>query len=209
MSQVAEHRTGNFLTRLVADTKVRTKILASSVVVIVITMLVGLLCVQRMSDLSAQMEDMKNEQVEGMNQIATMRQGIGGMFRGMLLFSFYTDAAAKSDAVEEAKAADKVVDDAFAGYSALNVGTNASAERTEAVEAFGAGWELYKNLRNVNFFGEAAPTGFTLPADVLAAYGEAEKAMTDGLNQMQSVEVADSDHAAVEGQATYESAVPS
>ncbi len=81
MSQVAEPRRGNLLTRLVADTNVRTKILASSVVVIVITILVGVLSVQRMSALSSQLKDMKNEQVAGMAELTTIRQGIGAMYR--------------------------------------------------------------------------------------------------------------------------------
>ncbi|MDR7277797.1 methyl-accepting chemotaxis protein [Catenuloplanes atrovinosus] len=205
MSQVAEPRRGNLLTRLVADTNVRTKILASSVVVIVITILVGVLSVQRMSALSSQLKDMKNEQVAGMAELTTIRQGIGAMYRAMMLYSLYPEAQ-KPTAVEETRAADTVVDDALGRYQALNVGTNASEERTAAVEAFSAGRDDYRNLRDVTYFGEAAPAGFTPPSDVAAAYGEAEQAMTEGLNRMQAVESADADRAAADSQASYESA---
>ncbi len=156
MSQYAEARGGNVFARMVADTNVRTKILASSVVVIVITVLVGVLCVQRMSTLSAQIDDMKNEQVEGMGYLATARQGIGGMFRGMLLFGVTPDKAA---AIVETKAGDKVVDDAIAEYAKLNTGTNLSTERAAAIEAFVAGFADYKTLRNVNFFQERRRPG--------------------------------------------------
>jgi methyl-accepting chemotaxis protein len=205
MSQYAEHRAG-FLARLVADTKVRTKILASSVVVIVITVLVGMLCVQRMSTLSTQLEEMKNEQVEGMGYLATARQGIGGMFRGMLLFGLGAAVSPPADAIKETKAGDKVVDDAIAAYVALNVGTNASAERGKAIDAFLAGFSDYKTLRNVNFFQEAAPPGYTLPADTAAAYGTAEKSMTDGLDALQAAESAEADKAAKAALSTYQNA---
>ncbi|MFI5845154.1 methyl-accepting chemotaxis protein [Catenuloplanes sp. NPDC051500] len=206
MSQYAERRTGNVFARLVADVNVRTKILASSVVVIVITVLVGMLCVQRMSTLSGQLESMKNEQVEGMSYLATMRQGIGGMFRGMLLFSLGNAISPSAEAVKETKAGDQMVDDALAEYSKLNTGSNASAERTAAIEDFTKGFTDYKALRNVNFFQEAAPAGYTLPADTLGAYGVAEKAMTDGLNTLQATESAEADDAAKAALSTYKTA---
>ncbi len=53
----------------------------------------------------------------------------------MMLYSLYPEAQ-KPTAVEETRAADTVVDDALGRYQALNVGTNASEERTAAVEAF-------------------------------------------------------------------------
>ncbi|GAB7044301.1 MULTISPECIES: methyl-accepting chemotaxis protein [Catenuloplanes] len=206
MSQVAEHRSGGVLTRLVADTKVRTKILASSVVVIAITILVGVLCVQRMSSLAAQLDDMNREQVAGTAHLGTMQQGLSGMFRGMLLFSLGADAAAKQDAVADTKEADTMISDALAEYTALNVGTNASAERTTAIEAFTTGFTDYTNLRDVNYFQLPLPAGYTLPADPLAAYGTAETAMRDGLAQLQELEAADSAAAAEEAQSSYANA---
>ena len=195
--------TRNALGGWLADRPIAVKIFSTVVLVALVGVLVGVLGISRMGNLGDGLQRMKTHNVGNMGDLATLRGGMAKMFRGMMQYASFPTAAEKAKAVTATKVGDTVIDGALAAYTA-SIG--ASAVRQAPLTQFTEGWTTYRNLRNVAVFKEAPPSGYTMPANARAAYGEAATAMNDGIDALQAVESSEADRAAVAGAASYRSA---
>ncbi|WP_243755159.1 methyl-accepting chemotaxis protein [Paractinoplanes brasiliensis] len=186
-----------------ADRPIAMKIFSTVLLVALVGVLVGVLGITRMANLGDGLQQMKAQNVENMGHLATLRGGMAKMFRGMMQFSLASATpAAKVTAGNAIRAADAVVNEALADYTAA-VGD--SAARQAPLNQFVEGWTAYQILRNVTIFNEPVPASYT-GATGNEAYAAAAANMNNGIDALQAAESSEADKAAAAGAASYRSA---
>jgi methyl-accepting chemotaxis protein len=185
------------------DRPIAVKIFTTVLLVALVGVLVGVLGMTRMAKLGDGLQQMKTQNVENMGHLATLRGGMAKMFRGMMQYGLATATpASKATAGAAIRAADVVVNEALADYTAA-VGD--SAARQAPLNQFIEGWTAYQVLRNVSIFHEAVPASYT-GATGTPAYAAAAAKMNEGIDALQAAESSEADSAAAAGAASYRSA---
>ena len=173
-----------------ADLSVATKSLAAATIAGLVALGVGGLSVARMGTLNGDVLSMKAEHVDSLEQLSVIGRGTGAGFEA-LFRTMYGAARKDLDTVQQARVmaadADTQVDEAVAAYGKIAAG---SPERQAALGAFTEAQEQFRILRNTVVFGEAPPSGVTLPAQAQLkdAYTKASADMTAALAALQQLE---------------------
>ncbi|XVV16647.1 methyl-accepting chemotaxis protein [Actinoplanes sp. CA-131856] len=194
---------GNSVTRWFANMKINSKIGVLVAVLTVAALGVGVIGINRMSTLNDELETMKSKHVESMANLLGVQGGMSDMYREMLIYSLGASAAEKADAITQTKAADAEIDASLEAYSAAAAG---SATRQAAVTTLTEAFATYRDLRNVLLYRESPPSGFTMPADVGAAFDEAEGAVNNTVDQLRNLEKTEANDRAEKASAAYSTA---
>ncbi|MFI5938349.1 methyl-accepting chemotaxis protein [Actinoplanes sp. NPDC051494] len=175
-----------------ADRRMAMKTALPAVAMGVVALLVGILALYRVSELKSDLSTMKADHVDSLQQVAEIRGGISDMFRGMLLWQLGADAAGKKLGRDAVTDADVKVTAAVDRYRVIAA---ASPGRLKTLDDFADAARTYGVLRNVLLFGEAAPSGFSLPAadKQLAALSAAEESVNTSISDLQKAEDTEAD----------------
>jgi methyl-accepting chemotaxis protein len=184
---------------LLADRSLAVKNLVAVVAMAIVAAAVGGLGVYRIAEMSHDLQQMKAEHVDGLQQIAELRGGLSNMFRGMLLHQLGTDAAGKKAGRDAVAASDAEVDTALTAYGAL---PGASAARDGALANFTTAMVDYRALRNAVVFQEPVAAGYTLPAPdkIYAAFTDLENSTNIAVADLLKFEDAQADALAKEAE---------
>jgi methyl-accepting chemotaxis protein len=196
------------LDRLLGDRSLLIKSTITAACVAVVALLVTVVSLVRMGQLRDDLQAMKTNHVDSMEQIANMRAGITGVFRSALLVN--AGRSGKDDSLVQlgltgTDAADAQVDAAVEAYRKIASDT-AAADRMGRLDAFATAFKRHAGLRDVVILGKAPPAGFEMPAadQVLPAFNTAEAGMNTAVDDLQKAEEADSDAMAVAGNRAYQ-----
>ncbi|MEV4342853.1 methyl-accepting chemotaxis protein [Actinoplanes sp. NPDC049596] len=203
MTTSTQHPGGNAVTRSFANMKINSKIGVLVAILAVAALGVGIIGINRMGALNDELTAMKTKHVESMGNLLGVQGGLATMYREMLVYSVSPTAAEKADAVTKTKAADNEIDAALKAYTAAAAG---STTRQTAVTTLGRGLSTYRDLRNVLFFRETPPAGFTAPTDVGAAFNDAEKTVNDTVDGLEDLEKTEANQRAEKAASAYSSA---
>ncbi|MDY7100736.1 MAG: methyl-accepting chemotaxis protein [Actinomycetota bacterium] len=198
--------TRNPIVALFADRSVRTKILLPVAVVIVVAVALGVLSLQRLGLVNESAEDLSAEHVAGVAALASVEKGVGGMYRGQMLFSIaqVQGPTPGIDPIPLTQQAGSDVADAMAEYVALNDGTEG---RAELAQEFIDNFTYYENLRDVAYFGLPEASGFELPPEdeITEAYIGAEASFLGSLDALVEAEATAAEAEAAEAADLYSS----
>ncbi|GAA2703044.1 methyl-accepting chemotaxis protein [Actinoplanes palleronii] len=185
---------------------IKSTVTAGCVAVVALTL--TLVSLGRMGQLRDDLQTMKTQHVDSMEQIANMRAGITNVFRGALLYD-----AGKSSKSKEltdlgltvATAADAQVATGVAAYRKIATDSGA-ADRLSGLDAFAGAFAEHAALRDVIIFGKTPPSGFQMPAvdQILPAFTKAESGMNTAMDDLQKVEESDADAMTAAGDRAYQ-----
>ncbi|MFC7533795.1 methyl-accepting chemotaxis protein [Actinoplanes sp. GCM10030250] len=196
------------LERLLGDRSLLIKSTVAAVCVALVALAVTVVALDRMGQLRDDLRTMKSHHIDGMEQIANMRDALTGMFRGMLL---YNSGGASKDAqltkmgVDATDAADQQIDAAVEGYRGV---ASDAPDRLDRLAAFAAAMQNYRALRDTLIFRKPPPAGYELPApdQILPEFARVEDAMNGAMDELQSAEEQDADRMAAAGNDSYQQA---
>ncbi|WP_229070031.1 methyl-accepting chemotaxis protein [Actinoplanes sp. DH11] len=186
-----------------ADIRVGPKIYVSVLAVAIAAVAIGVLGINRMNALNADIKNMKAEHVDGLVQLSTMRGASSDSWQETFLWQLLPDN--RDEYRERIDAADEAFSGALDAYQALAAGSaERSAAAAEVEEAFG----YFLNLRNVAIFKEAPGAGFEMPpADQVApAWTETQTRLRDAVATLQRTEGAEATEMATHAEEEYSSA---
>ncbi|MEU4419883.1 methyl-accepting chemotaxis protein [Actinoplanes sp. NPDC024001] len=188
-----------------ADFGVGTKIYVAVLAIAIAALAIGVLGVNRMSELNNGIKAMKAQHVDALVQLSTLRGAAGDGFQGLFGWAITPDAAGKAESRKTAEKADTAFVAALDSYRALAAG---SPERTEAAQKLGDAFAYYRNLRDVALFREAPAAGFEMPpADqVVAIWTKTQADLKGAIEELQRVEDAESGEMAAAAEETYRDA---
>ncbi|KUL33406.1 methyl-accepting chemotaxis protein [Actinoplanes awajinensis] len=196
------------LERLLGDRSLLIKSTITAGCVAVVALTLTLVSLGRMGQLRDDLQTMKTQHVDSMEQIANMRAGITNVFRGALLYD-----AGKSSKSKEltdlgltvATAADAQVATGVAAYRQIATDSGA-ADRLSGLDAFASAFAEHAALRDVIIFGKTPPSGFQMPAvdQILPAFTKAESGMNTAMDDLQKVEESDADAMTAAGDRAYQ-----
>ena len=199
------------LERMLGDRSLLIKSTVAAACVALVALLVTAVALSRLATLRDSLQDMKDQHVDSMEQIADMRGGLTDFFRSGLLHS--AGQSSKSQqmmqmALEAKAAAEQRIDEAVAAYRDIATASGAN-DRLEKLTAFEEAMLYHRGLSTVIIFGQAPPAGFEMPAQdqILAAFNKGEAGMTTTMNDLQVTEEADADAMAAEGNDEYHRAL--
>ncbi len=186
-----------------ADRSLAAKIAVTAVAMGLVAIVVAALALYRVAELSGDLNRMKAEHVDSLQQVAELRGGIADMFRGMTLFAAGTTAPDRQLGRDGVRAADAKIDRALTAYETIAV---AAPERRESVATFREAMTEYRALRNTVLFREAAPAGFTLPAPdrILPEFGRVEGVVNTAIAELQALEDREADELAALAEDEYQ-----
>ncbi|WP_045748185.1 methyl-accepting chemotaxis protein [Actinoplanes rectilineatus] len=194
------------LERLLGDRSLLIKSTVAAGCVALVAVMVTVLALTRMSQLRDDLQAMKSNHVDGMEQITNMRGGLAAMYRGMVIYAITvkTDIAGLKSAITTTTDADKLVDAAVAKYQAIATASGAT-DRLDALTSFSEAVAHYRALRNTILYALPLADGYTLPAaaDVGAEFTTVETAMNTAMDDLQTAEEADADAMASAGAGEY------
>ncbi|GAA0522785.1 methyl-accepting chemotaxis protein [Paractinoplanes deccanensis] len=194
---------GSPATRWFADLRINGKIGVLVAVLAVVALGVGVIGINRMGTLNDELTAMKAKHLESMADLLSVEGGLADMYREMLVYSISATAADKATAVTATKEADQEVDSALDAYAAVAAG---SATRQAAVATLDEAFATYRDLRNVLLYRESPPSGFTMPADVGAAFEKAEGTVNDTVDQLKALEKSEAEQRAGTAASAYSTA---
>ncbi|MEU4245337.1 methyl-accepting chemotaxis protein [Actinoplanes sp. NPDC026619] len=187
-----------------ADVRVNTKIYILVAFLLVVALSVGILGIVQMNKLNDNLTVMKNKHVASMGYVSSMHAGMAMMYRGIATaYASGGDKARTAAAFTQTEAADTVVDEALASYATVAAD---SPSRMAVVDTVDDAWATYKVLRNVVVFGQSPPSGFSMPTDTTTAFGAATQAITGGTDELQTLEISESDKMAADAASSYSAA---
>jgi methyl-accepting chemotaxis protein len=187
----------NPITGVLADRSLAAKNIIAVAAMAVVAVVVGGLGIYRTAEMSDDLDQMKAEHVDSLQQVAQLRGGIAEMFRGMLLFQIGTDAAGKKLGRDAVTAADANINDALGAYSRIAADSPA---RDQSLATFTEAVSNYRALRDTVLFQEPMAAGYTLPAPdrILAEFNSVEGAMNTAVADLQRLEDTEADALAKE-----------
>ena len=174
--------------RLLADRSLTVKSSIAAGCVGLVAILVAVLSIDRMSNLRDDLRIMKSDHVDSLQKVADLHSALGRMYRGELIYlTAAGDAALKQNGRAEVAAADAVTDSAVTAYRTIAA---RSPVRIKNLDEYVTANAYYRNLRDVVLFGEAAPSGFTLPAadQIESRFTTEETAMGEAVANLQASE---------------------
>ncbi|MEV6851958.1 methyl-accepting chemotaxis protein [Actinoplanes sp. NPDC051411] len=146
--------------RILGDRSMTVKTSFAAASVGVVAILVAVLSINRMSALSEDLQTMKNDHVDSLQQVATMYHGLAAMYRGGLVFRSAANAQAATIGKAAVFAGDAVVDKAAASYR--QIAANAPA-RVSELDKFVSAEAHYRALRNAVLFNMPISAPYTKP----------------------------------------------
>ncbi|GAA4946149.1 methyl-accepting chemotaxis protein [Actinoplanes utahensis] len=199
------------LERVLGDRSLLVKSTVAAACVALVALVVTAVALTRMATLRDSLQDMKDQHVDSMEQIADMRGGLTEFFRSGLLHSAGQSGRNQQMmqmALEAKAAAEQRIDESVAAYREIAT-TSGANDRLEKLTAFEEGMLRHRGLSTVIIFGQTPPAGFEMPAqnEILGAFNESEAGMTTAMNDLQVAEEADADAMAAEGNDEYHRAL--
>ncbi|WP_239088189.1 methyl-accepting chemotaxis protein [Planosporangium mesophilum] len=169
-----------------ADRGTTAKSAIPVVVMALVAVTVSTLSLTRMSAADDDLKTMKTNHVNSMQQLSELRGGFGTMFRGLFLLVNQVGGL-QAQGKESLQRADAQVKQAVAEYRRLAAGSPA---RLAGIDKFERAWNDHRTLRDVIFFQQAPPPGWTMPAPdkITEGFVGNEAAMDQALAAMQKAE---------------------
>ncbi|MEU8243179.1 methyl-accepting chemotaxis protein [Actinoplanes missouriensis] len=198
------------LERVLGDRSLLIKSTVAAVCVAVVALGVTIVALTRLSELRDDLQRMKDQHVDSMEQIADMRGGLTEYFRSALKYSAGANgnsADLKQAGLDGAADASAKIDEAVAIYERIAT-TSGATDRLTKLQAFSEAVVYHRGLSTVVIFGQAPPAGFTMPAadQILSAFNTSDETITTTMDDLQTTEEADADAMAVHGTESYERA---
>jgi methyl-accepting chemotaxis protein len=181
---------GGILDRVLGDRSMTVKTSFAAGCVGIVAILVAVLSINQMSALRNNLQTMKNDHVDSLQQVATMYHGLAAMYRGGLVFRSAVNAQAAAAGKAAVFTADAVVDKAVAAYRDI---ADDTSTRTKEVDHFVSAEAHYRALRNAVLFNMPVPAPWTKPTPATqtqvfnAVDGEANAALV-ALQQQEDAE---------------------
>ena len=177
----------NPITGLLADRSLAVKNMVAVAAMAIVAVVVGGLGINRISEMSSDIAEMKSEHVDSLQQLTELRSGIADVLRGTLIYQNGADAAAKKQGRDAVTVADAKVDAALSAYESIAV---ESPARTKSLAAFTEAVNHFRALRNTILFQEPLAAGYTMPAltEILAEFNGVEDAMNTAVADLQALE---------------------
>ncbi|MFI7539932.1 methyl-accepting chemotaxis protein [Actinoplanes sp. NPDC049599] len=187
----------NPITGLLADRSLAVKNTVAVVAMAIVAVVIGGLGIYRTAEMSGDLDRMKVNHVDSLQQVAELRGGIAEMFRGMLLYQIGADAAGKKLGRDAVSAADVRIEAALGAYSRIAADSPA---REQNLDTFSEAMKHYRALRDTVLFQEPMASGYTLPAPerLLAEFNSVEGAMNTAVADLQKLEDVEADALAKE-----------
>ncbi|SHN48257.1 methyl-accepting chemotaxis protein [Cryptosporangium aurantiacum] len=167
---------------------VGAKVLAAVLVVALIALLTGVVAWQRIGKLDDEVQTMKSTNIARLNSLVELENALADQYRTLLRYNLATTAALKTEYEQAVKDAQAGVDAAGADYVST---PDDSSTWKEQVAAYSEAWTKYKAMLNFLFFGDALPSGITIPTDqaqVSAAFTEVESTMSAAVDELTALE---------------------
>jgi methyl-accepting chemotaxis protein len=183
---------------LLGDRSLAVKSTVAAACVAIVAIGVAVLSIDRMAMLRDDLQTMKTEHVDSLQQVANLRGEIGNMFRGMLLFNFANgDPTAVRSSRALITAADDGVDASLVIYRRIAAD---SPERITSAASFTEAFAHYRSLRDFVFF-RTPMTGYPTPApdQILPQFNKIEGVMTASVADLQKAEDVQSQAMAEDG----------
>ncbi|RAK27914.1 methyl-accepting chemotaxis protein [Actinoplanes lutulentus] len=197
------------LDRLLGDRSLLIKSTVAAMCVAVVALGVTVVALTRLAELRDDLQAMKSQHVDSMEQIADMRGGLTEYFRSALKYNAGKagNEALMQAGLDGAEEASAKIDDAVATYEAIATKSGAT-DRLEKLQAFSEAVLYHRGLSTVVIFGQAPPSGFEMPAaaDILAAFNTSDTTITTTMDDLQTTEESDADAMAADGTASYQRA---
>jgi len=187
---------------LLSDRSLAVKSTVAAACVALVAIGVAVLSIDRMAMLRDDLQTMKSDHVDSLQQVANLRGDLAGMFRGMLIFnSANGDAATAKNGRALIAGADDASDATLVEYRRIASG---SPERLASAATFTEALDHYRSLRDYVFFQEPM-TGYPTPAaaQILPEFAKIEGAMNTSVADLQKAEDVQSDAMARQADRAY------
>jgi methyl-accepting chemotaxis protein len=196
---------GGILDRVLGDRSMTVKTSFAAGCVGIVAILVAVLSINRMSALRDDLQTMKNDHVDSLQQVATMYHGLAAMYRGGLVFRSAVNAQGAAAGKAAVFTADAIVDKAVASYH--DIADNAPL-RTKELDRFVNAEAHYRALRNAVLFNMPVPAPWTkpTPATQTQVFNQVDGEANASLAALQQQEDAEADAMAAAGTKAYSQA---
>ncbi|MEU8662045.1 methyl-accepting chemotaxis protein [Actinoplanes philippinensis] len=199
------------LERALGDRSLLLKSTIAAACVALVAVAVTAVALSRIATLRDSLQDMKDQHVDSMEQIADMRNGLTEFFRSALKY----DAGVSTKnpdltkvGLSDKTAAEEKIDTGVAEYRKIATASGAT-DRLDKLSAFEEAMQYHRALSTVIIFGQPPPAGFQVPApaEILGAFNTSDAGMTTAMNELQVAEEADADAMTKEGNDAYHRAL--
>ncbi|WP_433795328.1 methyl-accepting chemotaxis protein [Actinoplanes sp. CA-252034] len=199
------------LERVLGDRSLLLKSTIAAGCVALVAVAVTAVALSRIATLRDSLQDMKDQHVDSMEQIADMRNGLTEFFRSALKYDAGVstkNADLTKVGLDDKTAAEEKIDTAVEVYRAIATSSGAT-DRLEKLNAFEEAMQYHRGLSTVIIFGQPPPAGFEVPApaEILGAFNSSDAGMTKAMDELQVAEEADADAMTREGNDAYHRAL--
>jgi len=180
-----------------ADRGMTVKTVLPAAAMALVAIMVGTLSLARIAEMNDDLETMKAQHVDSLQQVAELRGGIADMFRGMLVYSVSPASAEKQQGRLDVRSADAKIDNALAAYARTAA---ASDTRQKSLAAFTDAMKHYRALRDTVVFQMPMTGGYKVPApdQIGAEFASVEAEMNKAVADLQKAEDVEADAIAAE-----------
>ncbi|MFC7534461.1 methyl-accepting chemotaxis protein [Actinoplanes sp. GCM10030250] len=194
----------NPITGWLADFGVGAKIYVSVLAIAVAALAIGVMSINRMSELNDGVTRMKERHVDALVQLSTLRGAAGDDAQNMFGWAIVPDAASKAASIKALEVSDAELMTALSAYRELAAD---STDRLAAAQKVEEEFTYFRNLRAVALFQQKPAAGFEMPpADqITPAWLKTQANLKAAIVELQQVEDAESAEMAAAAQETYES----
>jgi methyl-accepting chemotaxis protein len=164
---------------------IAAKILLSVAIMGVVALATGAFAWTRLGSLDSQMQRIQAENVERLDSLVELQEGMAGIYKGTI--RFMGGQAGVEAALQQTLAAEGEVTAAFDRYASIEA---EDAVWRENVESFRTQWADYLVLYNTIALGQPAPAGFEVPSGdaMVQAFNDSETGLADALTQLTDYE---------------------
>jgi methyl-accepting chemotaxis protein len=187
---------------LLGDRSLALKSMVAAACVAIVAIAVAVLSIDRMGMLRDDLQTMKTDHVDSLQQVANLRGEIGNMFRGLLIFySASGNATVAAQGRGLIRTADEDVDATLVEYRRIAAG---SPSRIASAATFTEALTHYRSLRDFVFF-QTPMSGYPVPAadQILPEFSKIEGVMTSSVADLQKAEDVQSQAMAKQGDDAY------
>jgi methyl-accepting chemotaxis protein len=194
------------LNRILGDRSMAVKTSFAAAAVGVVAILVAVLSINRMSTLRDDLQAMKSDHVDSVQQVASMYHGLAQMYRGGLVYRSAVNAQAAAAGKAAVLSADAAVDKAVAAYRGI---ADDAPIRARELDKFVAAEAHYRALRNAVLFNMPiqAPYSKPTPATQTAIFNQVDGEANASLAALQQQEDAEADTMAAQAKKAYSRAL--
>ncbi|MFC7531940.1 methyl-accepting chemotaxis protein [Actinoplanes sp. GCM10030250] len=168
--------------------RVGTKIVVAVAVVAIVAVVTAGVAWSRMGSLDSGVQRLQAGNITRLDSLVVLQNGMADMYRGLFLHQGAQSEAEKTNFEKEVKDAQQAVDTASAQYASV---PEDSATWSTQVKAFDGAWKQYRALVNLLLFRDPVPAGVELPTalpDQYALWGEAENTMNTAVDELMTLE---------------------